>query len=41
MSSTLRTLAAGADTPAEYLAFLKKDYERWVRVIKAAGIKSE
>jgi tripartite-type tricarboxylate transporter receptor subunit TctC len=30
-----------ADTPAEYLAFLKKDYERWARVIKAAGIKSE
>jgi tripartite-type tricarboxylate transporter receptor subunit TctC len=30
-----------ADTPAEYLAFLQKDYERWTRVIKAAGIKSE
>jgi tripartite-type tricarboxylate transporter receptor subunit TctC len=30
-----------ADTPAEYHAFLNKDYERWARVIKAAGIKSE
>ena len=29
------------DTPAEFLAFLKKDYERWARVIKAAGVKAE
>ena len=39
----MKTLGAitVADTPAEFLAFLKKDYERWARVIKAAGIKSE
>jgi tripartite-type tricarboxylate transporter receptor subunit TctC len=30
-----------ADSPAEFQAFLKKDYERWARVIKAAGIKGE
>jgi tripartite-type tricarboxylate transporter receptor subunit TctC len=30
-----------ADTPAEFQAFLRKDYERWARVIKAAGIKGE
>jgi tripartite-type tricarboxylate transporter receptor subunit TctC len=30
-----------ADSPAEFLAFLQKDYDRWARVIKAAGIKSE
>jgi len=29
------------DTPAEYAAFLKKDHERWARVIKAAGVKAE
>ena len=29
------------DTPAEYGQFLKKDYERWARVIKAAGVKAE
>jgi tripartite-type tricarboxylate transporter receptor subunit TctC len=29
------------DTPAEYAAFLKKDYDRWARVIKAAGVKPE
>lgn len=29
------------DTPAEYLAFLKKDHERWARVIKAAGVKAQ
>ena len=29
------------DTPEEYLRFLKKDYERWSRVIKAAGVKAE
>jgi tripartite-type tricarboxylate transporter receptor subunit TctC len=39
----MKTLGAitVADTPAEFLAFLKKDYDRWARVIKAAGIKSE
>jgi tripartite-type tricarboxylate transporter receptor subunit TctC len=29
------------DTPAEFLAFLKKDHERWARVIQAAGVKAE
>jgi tripartite-type tricarboxylate transporter receptor subunit TctC len=29
------------DTPAEFQAFLQKDYERWARVIKAAGVKAE
>ena len=28
-------------TPAEFAAFLQKDYERWSRVIKAAGVKAE
>ena len=30
-----------ADTPAEFAAFLKKDHERWARVIKASGVKAE
>jgi tripartite-type tricarboxylate transporter receptor subunit TctC len=30
-----------ADTPAEFAAFLRKDYERWARVIKASGVKAE
>ena len=30
-----------ADTPAEFAAFLKKDYDRWARVIKASGVKAE
>ena len=30
-----------ADTPAEYAAFLRKDYERWAAVIKASGVKAE
>ena len=30
-----------ADTPAEFAAFLKQDYERWARVIKASGVKAE
>ena len=29
------------DTPGEYLQFLKKDHERWARVIKASGVKAE
>ena len=29
------------DTPAEFAAFLKKDQERWARVIKASGVKAE
>jgi tripartite-type tricarboxylate transporter receptor subunit TctC len=36
----LGAIAVG-DTPAEYAAFLKKDYERWARVIKASGVKAE
>jgi tripartite-type tricarboxylate transporter receptor subunit TctC len=30
-----------ADTPAQYAAFLKKDYERWAQVIKTSGVKAE
>ncbi|MEI6302094.1 MAG: tripartite tricarboxylate transporter substrate binding protein [Betaproteobacteria bacterium] len=30
-----------SDTPAEFAAFLKKDNERWERVIKASGVKAE
>ena len=30
-----------ADSPAEFAAFLKTDYERWAQVIKAAGVKAE
>jgi len=30
-----------ADTPAEFAAFLRKDHERWERVIKASGVKAE
>ena len=29
------------DSPSEFTAFLKKDWERWARVIKAAGVKAE
>ena len=29
------------DSPAEFTAFLKKDWDRWSRVIKAAGVKAE
>ncbi len=29
------------DTPAEFAAFLKQDYDRWARVIKASGVKAE
>ncbi len=29
------------DTPAEFSAFLKKDHERWARVIKASGVTAE
>jgi tripartite-type tricarboxylate transporter receptor subunit TctC len=29
------------DTPAEFAAFLRKDYERWQQVIKAAGVKAQ
>jgi tripartite-type tricarboxylate transporter receptor subunit TctC len=30
-----------ADTPAEFAAFLRKDYDRWARVIKASGVRAE
>jgi tripartite-type tricarboxylate transporter receptor subunit TctC len=30
-----------ADTPSEFAAFLKKDHERWARVIKAAHLTLE
>ena len=30
-----------ADTPAEFAGFLRKDYERWDRVIKASGVTAE
>jgi tripartite-type tricarboxylate transporter receptor subunit TctC len=29
------------DTPAEFAAFLKKDYERWTQVIKESGVKAQ
>lgn len=37
---TLGAVTVG-NTPAEYAIFLKKDHERWARVIKAAGVKAE
>ena len=39
----LRVLGAVpvGDKPAEFHEFLKKDHERWARVIKAAGVKVE
>lgn len=43
--TVVRLKALGAvtvgDTPVAYAQFLKKDYERWTRVIKAAGLKAE
>jgi tripartite-type tricarboxylate transporter receptor subunit TctC len=30
-----------ADSPAEFAAFLKKDYERWAQVIRTSGVKAE
>jgi tripartite-type tricarboxylate transporter receptor subunit TctC len=32
---------AASSTPEEFDAFIKRDYERWARVIKSAGIKPE
>jgi tripartite-type tricarboxylate transporter receptor subunit TctC len=29
------------DTPAEFATFLRKDHERWQRVIRTAGVKAE
>jgi tripartite-type tricarboxylate transporter receptor subunit TctC len=39
----LRQLGANTvgDTPEQFREFLRKDYDRWARVIKAAGIKAE
>ena len=39
----LRTLGAitVGGSPADFAGFLKKDYDRWARIIKAAGIKAE
>jgi tripartite-type tricarboxylate transporter receptor subunit TctC len=37
---TLGAITVG-DTPAEFTAFLQKDWDRWARVIKAAGVKAE
>ena len=37
---SLGAVAVG-DSPSEFAAFLKKDYERWARVIKASGVKAE
>ena len=36
----LGAVAVG-DTPAEFAAFLKKDYERWARVIKTSGVTGQ
>jgi tripartite-type tricarboxylate transporter receptor subunit TctC len=30
-----------ADSPTEFAAFLKKDYERWAQVIRTSGVKAE
>ena len=30
-----------ADTPVEFAAFLRKDYERWAQVIRTSGVKAE
>lgn len=38
--NTLGAVIIG-DTPDEFAAFLKKDHERWSRVIKTAGVKTE
>jgi len=39
----MRSLGAQivGDTPAEFAAFLKKDYERWSQVIRVSGVKAE
>ena len=29
------------DTPAQFAAFLKKDYERWQQVIRASGVRAQ
>lgn len=39
----MRALGANSvgSTPAEFAAWLQQDYERWARVIKAAGVRPE
>jgi len=37
----LGAITDGGSTPAEFQAWLKKDAERWERVIKAANVKAE
>ena len=37
----LGAITEGGSTPAEFQAWLKKDAERWERVIKAANVKAE
>jgi tripartite-type tricarboxylate transporter receptor subunit TctC len=37
----LGAITEGGSTPAEFQAWLKKDAERWDRVIKTAGVKAE
>jgi tripartite-type tricarboxylate transporter receptor subunit TctC len=39
----MRVLGANSvgSTPAEFATWLQQDYERWARVIKAAGVKPE
>jgi tripartite-type tricarboxylate transporter receptor subunit TctC len=40
-----RLLGLGADpagnTPEQYAAFIRNEIDKWAKVIKAAGIKSE
>ena len=37
----LGAITEGGSTPAEFRSFLAKDLERWERVIKAAGVKTD
>ena len=37
---TLGAITVG-DTPSEFQVFLRKDHDRWARVIKSAGVKTE
>ena len=30
-----------SDSPADFASFLKRDYERWTKVIKASGVKAQ
>ena len=35
----LSAVAARPNTPEEYAAWIRKDYEKWGRVIRETGIK--